>query len=64
MDRAAAYRSLLREALPDEGLKAIRDYLQQHAWGRDDFRAMVEAKTQRFTGIRPTHRPRSDTATR
>ena len=62
-DRAVAYRSLLREALPDEDLKAIRDYLQQQrAWGRDDFRAMVEAKTQRFAGTRPAHRPRSDTA--
>ena len=57
-DRAATYRSLLREALPDEDLKAIRDYLQQQrAWGRDDFRAMIEAKTQRFAGIRPAHRP-------
>jgi putative transposase len=64
-DRAAAYRSLLREALPDEDLQAIRDYLQQQrAWGRDDFRAMVEAKTQRFAGVRPAHRPRSNTATR
>jgi hypothetical protein len=23
----------------------------------DDFRAMVEAKTQRFAGIKPAHRP-------
>jgi len=34
-DRAAAYRSLLREALPNEDLQTIRDYLQQqHAWVR------------------------------
>ena len=33
MDRAAAYRSLLREVLPDEDLQAIRDYLQQHDMG-------------------------------
>lgn len=65
MDRAAAYRSLLQEALPDEDLQATRHYpQQQHAWSRDDFHAMVEAKTQRFAGIRPAHRPRSDTATR
>jgi putative transposase len=30
---------------------------QQRALGRDDFRAMVEAKTQRFAGIRPANRP-------
>jgi len=30
---------------------------QQRAWGRDDFRAMVEAKTKRFAGVRPAHRP-------
>ena len=30
---------------------------QQRAYGRDAFRAMVEAKTQRFAGVRPAHRP-------
>ena len=56
--RSEAYRLLLREALPDDDLMAIRTYLQQQrALGRDDFRTMVEAKTQRFAGIRPTHRP-------
>jgi len=60
--RAEAYRQLLREALSDDDLAAIRTYLQQQrALGRDDFRAMVEAKTQRFAGVRPAHRPpRSD----
>lgn len=54
-----AYESLLREAMPDEELDAIRLYLrQQRAWGRDDFRAMVEAKTKRFASARPAHRPR------
>jgi putative transposase len=49
---------LLHEALSDDDLAAIRTYLQQQrAWGRDDFRAMVEAKTLRFAGIRPAHRP-------
>src|SRR5690606_12080361 len=35
VERAAAYRSLLREALPDEDLQAIRSSLQQQrAWDR------------------------------
>ena len=56
--RAEAYRQLLREALSDDDLTAIRTHLQQQrALGRDDFRAMVEAKTQRFAGVRPAHRP-------
>ena len=55
---AAAYRDLLVEALNDEDLAAIRAYLQQQrAYGRDDFQAMVEAKTQRFASVRPAHRP-------
>lgn len=54
-----AYRSLLAVAINDDDLTAIRAYLrQQRAYGRDDFRTMVEAKTQRFAGIRPAHRPR------
>ena len=57
--RTAAYRRLLDEAIPDDQLTEIRLYLQQQrAWGRDDFRTMVEAKTQRFAGTRPAHRPR------
>jgi putative transposase len=59
--RAEDYRQPLHETLSDDELKAIRTYLQQQrALGRDDFRAMVEAKTQRFAGIRPAHRPRRD----
>lgn len=59
--RATAYRQLLHETLSDDDLKAIRTYLQQQrALGRDDFRAMVEAKTQRFAGIRPAYRPSRD----
>jgi putative transposase len=59
--RAEAYRQLLHEALSDDDLEAIRIYLQQQrALGRDDFRAMVEAKTQRFAGVRPAHRPPRD----
>ena len=56
--RAAAYRELLHETLSDDDLTAIRTYLQQQrALGRDDFRAMVDAKARRFAGIRPAHRP-------
>ena len=53
-----AYRAMLAEAISDEELASIRLYLQQQrAYGRDDFRAMVEAKTQRFAGVRAAHRP-------
>jgi putative transposase len=59
-ERGSVYQTLLREALSDDDLQNIRAYLQQQrALGRDDFRAMVEAKTRRFAGIRPAHRPLS-----
>ena len=49
---------MLAEAISDDDLAAIRLYLQQQrAYGRDDFRAIVEAKTQRFSSVRPAHRP-------
>ena len=55
---AAHYRAMLAETISDEDLAAIRLYLQQQrAYGRDDFRAMVEAKTQRFASVRAAHRP-------
>jgi putative transposase len=58
-ERTDRYRALLDELLPEDMLTEIRHYLQQQrAWGRDDFRAMVEAKTRRFAGVRPAHRPR------
>lgn len=58
IERAHAYRRLLDEAVSEDELAAIRLYLQQQrAWGRDDFRAMVEAKIERFAGVRPAHRP-------
>lgn len=58
-ERGRAYRAVLRESLSDDVLEEVRIYLrQQRALGRDDFRAMVEAKTRRFAGIRPAHRPR------
>lgn len=57
-ERAEAYRALLQQAISDEELRDIGEYLQQQrAWGRDDFRAMVEATTRRFASPRPAHRP-------
>jgi putative transposase len=48
----------LTEALHDEDVAAIRTYLQQQrAYGRDAFRAFVEARTRRFAAVRPAHRP-------
>lgn len=42
VERADAYRAILREALFDDALQEIRTYLQQQrALGRDDFRAMA-----------------------
>ena len=56
--RAQACRFSLEEVLTDGMIQEIRAYLQQQrALGCDDFRAMVEAKTRRFAGIRPAHRP-------
>ena len=56
--RARRWRDLLDEAVTEEDLTAIREYLQQQrAWGRDHFRTMVEAKMRRFAGVRPAHRP-------
>jgi putative transposase len=57
-ERGDAYRALLREGISDDDLTSIRVYLQQQrALGRDAFRSMVEAKTKRFAGVRPAHRP-------
>ncbi|WP_425519256.1 hypothetical protein [Xanthomonas cannabis] len=59
IERSNAYRTLLDEALSDELLASIHLHLQQQrALGHDAFRAMVEAKTHRFAGVRPAHRPR------
>ena len=56
-ERAVAYAALLSEAISEEELAEISLYLQQQrAWGRDDFRAMVEATTRRFAAPRPAHR--------
>ncbi|MBB5859020.1 transposase [Xanthomonas arboricola] len=59
IERSNAYLALLNEALSDQLLTSIRLHLQQQrALGHDAFRAMVEAKTHRFAGVRPAHRPR------
>lgn len=57
-ERAAAYKALFADALPDEVVHDIHAYLQQQkALGTDRFRAWVEARTQRFATIRPPGRP-------
>lgn len=58
-ERAMAYLAMLGEVLSEDTLRDTRTYLQQQrALGQDDFRAMVEARTQRFASTRPPHRPR------
>ncbi len=59
--RRTAYRELFQETMPEETLTEIRMYLQQQrALGTDRFREQVQAKLQRFLGIRPAHRPRKE----
>jgi putative transposase len=54
---ARACRQLPYDALSDDDQEANRTHLQQQqALGRDGFRAMVEAETQRFAGVRPGRR--------
>lgn len=61
--RAYAYRQSFADALSDEALAEIRQYVQQQrALGSDRFRAAVEAKLQRFSAVRPAHRPRKEAA--
>lgn len=56
--RAAAYRGLFDEVLPDDVVAEIRRYLrQQRALGSDRFRAWVQARTGRFATARPPGRP-------
>ncbi len=58
--RAAAYRALFEDALPDALTAEIRAYIrQQKALGSDRFKAWVEARTGRFAGLRPVGRPAS-----
>jgi putative transposase len=52
------YQALFREVVSDNELLEISAHLQlQNALGPDTFRALVEAQTQRFAGMRPAHRP-------
>lgn len=56
--RALAYRALFAESLPHELVEEIRCYLQQQkALGTDRFRSWVEARTGRFSSVRPVGRP-------
>ena len=56
--RAAAYRNMFDERLPDDMVGEIQCYLrQQRALGSDRFRAWVEARAGRFATARPPGRP-------
>lgn len=56
--RATWWQQFLQEATTDLELEQIRITLQQQrAFGSSRFHASVEAKTQRFAGTRPAHRP-------
>lgn len=58
-ERGLAYRAILDEVLSEDTLRDIRMYLQQQrALGSNAFQAMVQARTRRFAGTRPAHRPR------
>ena len=57
-ERAQWWRIFLREAVSDNKLTAMLTILlQQRALDTTTFQAMVQAKTHRFTGTGPAHRP-------
>lgn len=57
--RQAAYRELVRQAISDDDLAAIRLHLQrQHALGNERFRAAIEAQLGRSAGPAKVGRPR------
>lgn len=57
-ERSPCWRQFLAEAITDEEMTAIRITLQQQrALGSSAFLDLVEARTQRFAGTRPAHRP-------
>lgn len=61
--RAQIYRDMLREAIGDEDLSAIRSYLQQErALGGTRFQAMIEKALNRPVQWRPRGRPRAEAA--
>ena len=56
--RAQWWRIFLREAVSDNELTAMLTILlQRRALDTTTFQAMVQAKTHRFTGTGPAHRP-------
>ena len=69
-DGAILYQAAIAHGLVRESRNGVRFtstastnhiHLQQRrACSSDDFRAMVEAKTRRFAGTHPAHRPRRD----
>src|SRR3546814_18912203 len=53
MARAATYRALFADALPDDLVEEIRCYLQQQkALGTDRLSSWVEARTGQLPGVR------------
>jgi putative transposase len=57
--RQAAYRELVKQAVSDDELTAIRCHLQrQHALGTERFRAAIEAQLGRSAGPAKIGRPR------
>jgi len=51
---SSSARALFDEALPSELIEDIRGYLQQQkVLGTDRFRSWVEARTDRFSTVRP-----------
>ena len=62
--RAQAWQALLHEPLALAEVEAIRLYLQQQrALGTSAFQTMVQARTRRFAGTQPAHRPHKATET-
>lgn len=63
--RHAAYRTLVKGAIAEQDLHAIRLQLQrQHALGPESFRASIEAQPGRRAGPAKLGRPRKERETR
>ena len=59
MTRAAAYQQVLKDAISDDDLAALRDHMcQERALGSVRFQAMVEKTLNRPVAIRPPGRPK------
>ena len=57
-ERAIRWRRFLGEAITEHEMTAIRTTLQQQrVFGSSAFLALVQARTKRFAGTRPAHRP-------